>query len=370
MAYVIDGNLYFQDGSKPPVQLTESREYRHPIGFSENGEKIFFFGGNTNNLYSINVDGSHAQALATNDLLQSTNSAYDESTTFCEPILVPHSPFVLFRTCSHPDGNTTIYQDDLFIVDTDTKQVGNLLPRGQGGGYYYPSPDGSMLAIDKVDSIDILGIDGRMIHRNLATYTLSEPVPLAARVYWLSDSSALILALPINTYYDTAPPLTYAIWRYSLDTGTGVQLSLDPPPMGYAPVWVSPDGNWITYTNHDERSSYLGDLRQGRTQSYEPEEPIEPCEWSPDSVHFVYRAYQPDKTGLYLASVNDPPIFIGEGEFVAWLDANRFVYYNFTDHAYGLKDNTGESVPILIGGTTWKLRSYDSIVFTYQPPSN
>jgi hypothetical protein len=97
MAYVMDGNLYFQDGNRPPLQLTHNQEYKHPIGFSENGEKIFFFQGRSSNLYSIHIDGSNEQPLATKELLNLNIAEYDESTTFCEPILVPHSNFVLFR---------------------------------------------------------------------------------------------------------------------------------------------------------------------------------------------------------------------------------------------------------------------------------
>jgi hypothetical protein len=63
MAYVIDGNLYFQDGSNPPRQLTNRGE-DWVCFFSEDGEKIFFLrGANPRfDLYSMNVDGSSEQA--------------------------------------------------------------------------------------------------------------------------------------------------------------------------------------------------------------------------------------------------------------------------------------------------------------------
>ena len=44
MAYSIDGNLYFQDGSNQPLQLTNSGEDWHLVFFSDDGEKIFFSG--------------------------------------------------------------------------------------------------------------------------------------------------------------------------------------------------------------------------------------------------------------------------------------------------------------------------------------
>jgi len=65
MAYVLEGNLYFQDGSNPPIQLTNRGEDRSPILFSESGDKIFFFRGKiADALYSISTDGSNEQVLA------------------------------------------------------------------------------------------------------------------------------------------------------------------------------------------------------------------------------------------------------------------------------------------------------------------
>ena len=59
MAYVIDGNLFFQDSSDPPLQLTYSGEDWRLVFFSDDGQKVFFFRGvNGQDLYSINVDGS------------------------------------------------------------------------------------------------------------------------------------------------------------------------------------------------------------------------------------------------------------------------------------------------------------------------
>ena len=362
MAYALDGYLYFQKGSQPPLQLTHTKEYTHPIGFSEDGTKILFLEGQAMNIYSINVDGSDKQALATKDLLHLTKSEYDESTTFCEPVFISSSNFVLFRSCSHPDGYTTIYQDDLFIVDTEANQTRVILPQGYGG-HYYPSPDGSKLAMVYVGYIDLLYIDGRMIRHNLATHPISEPWPLLALVHWTEDSQELIVALPINTFYDSSPPPTYEVWRYSAETGTGTHIKLDPLPSGKIdPIWPSPDGNWLLYKNYDERPFYLVDLRDGHSQPYNPDEANQPYGWSPDSRHFVYESSEPGGFGLYLSSVSDPPIFLGRGEFVVWLDDNHFIYFDFDDHAYVMKDISGESIPILVGNT-WQLRSFDSIIF-------
>jgi len=367
MAYIIDGNLYFQDGSNPPLQLTHGGEDWRLVFFSDDGEKIFFFRGLTGqDLYSINADGSEEKALITDNLLLTFGSEYGESTTLCDLVPVPHTHRLLFRTCSHPDVNTTIFHFDLFLADSDTHQVKNLFLREQGGTFYV-SPDGSMLAIDRVNYIDIVGIDGKIIHSRLATYTLSEPIPLASHVYWISDSRGLIVALPINMYHETGLIPKYAIWRYSLDTGKGVQISLDPPPMGHDPARVSPDGNRIIYNDYEEGSFYVGDLSEGRAQLYEPSPGAYAfSDWNSDSTHFIYEIAA--GRDLYLGSFNSPPVRIGRGHFIGWLDTNRYLYS--TDKTFVIGEIGGQPMPILVG-TTQSLFSYDpeSFIFIYQPLS-
>jgi len=109
----------------------------------------------------------------------------------------------------------------------------------------------------------------------------------------------------------------------------------------------------------------LGDLHDGRTTAY-PNSGL-PYEWSPDSVHFFYTASQLDESGLYLATVNYPSVFIGNGEFLGWLDASKYLYYNLTDKTFFLGEIGKEPMPILIGITPLQIHDYpESFIFTYQ----
>ena len=92
MAYIVDGNLHFQEGSNPVVQLTDSGEDWRLLFFSENGEKLFFLRRITpHSLYSINRDGSQEKALVTNNILQTIGTEYDEATLLCDINLVPNT---------------------------------------------------------------------------------------------------------------------------------------------------------------------------------------------------------------------------------------------------------------------------------------
>lgn len=365
MAYVIEGNLYFHDGSNQPIQLTFGGEERSPVLFSESGDKIFFFRGKISYaLYSISTDGSNEQVLATNNLLVSLSSKYDESTVPCDPVLVPHTSFLLFQTCSHPDEFTTIRNDDLFIINTATGQVKSLFALGQGGTYYV-SPDGSMIAVDRLGYIDIVDINGKVLQPKLAKYTLSEPIPLAPQVFWKSDTSGLVIVLPTNTYYDTAPDPRYQVWSYSLASRATTQIDLTSVPVGTDPIRVSPDGNWILYTNYDDGLFYLGDLRDGHTQSLGSLQAVFGYEWSADSTHFVYGVRQPGGRRISLGSVNSTPGLIGKGDFIGWLDDSRYLYT--TDRTILMGEIGGKTTLILTGVPTSLFPGNPAgFVFNYQ----
>jgi len=359
MAYVIDGNLYYQNGGNPPLQLTDSGEDRRPISFSEDGKRVFFTRG-PQEIYSIDVDGSQEQALVTTDLLLTMVANYDKSTTPCNPILVPHTQLLLFNTCYHSIESTPLNHDDLFIADADNNLVRLILP--EKGGYSYVSPNGRMIAVDRQNSIDILGIDGRILYSKIVTYPRSEQISTAGRVYWASDSKELILLLPSKTFVDTFPPPTYTVWRYSLDTHTSVQIQLDPTPTMLGEIWVSPDGNWITYFVHNE-GMFLGNLQDGSTQAYHFGSPHE---WSPDSMHFIYDA-DPLDADLSLASINAPPVFIGKGGFIGWLDASRYLYIDNT-YGYAIGEIGKEPIAILVGSTQPFIQpDFGTLIFSFQP---
>jgi hypothetical protein len=139
----------------------------------------------------------------------------------------------------------------------------------------------------------------------------------------MPDSKGVIAILPVPTEYETsASGPSYTVWRYTLDGGKGVQVPLDVLPTENYMATVSPDANWIIYNNNNKNTFYLGDLRAGTTQPYEPNRSVFHYErgWSPDSRHFIYN-------GLFLGSVNGSPELIGEGDFLGWIDANRYLYY-------------------------------------------
>jgi hypothetical protein len=320
LAYIIDRNLYFQEGSNPAKQLTHSGEDWQPM-FSDDGEKIVFFRGKdwqNDEIRSINSHGSQEQVLVTSQLLIAHDSSYTESTRPHSLTFVPGTHLLLFAT-SEPEQR---WNGDLLVVNTDSAEIKRLLPPRQIDEFYV-SPDGKFIAVDTMGGIDVIDMGGKIVRRNLLTYTTSSPVFLPPGISWGPDSKELIVILPVPTEYETsASGPSYTVWRYTLDDGKAVQVPLDVLPTSDDMAVVSPDANWILYNNNIEYAFYLGDLRTGATKPYEPNGSVPYYErgWSPDSQHFIYG-------GVFLGSVNGSPEFFDGDYFLGWIDANRYLYY-------------------------------------------
>jgi Tol biopolymer transport system component len=336
MVYRTLQGLYIKEGSKPPRQLTQHTEDINPR-ISDDGKKIVFERWVTPlTLYSINADGSEELALVTESKLTELNLGYDAS-GINDTAFVPGTHLLLFQT-----SDSQAINSDLLLVDTNTGEIKSLLPLGKAFDYYI-SPDGTKIALNgtgKLGHIDILSINGEMLQRNIVTYTRSEPIPILPDVHWAQDSKSLTIVLPYPIFYDTsggAP--NYTIWRYALDENKSVQVPLDPMPKDL--VEVSPDGNWVTY--HDDSGAlYVGDLRDGSSQMYDPQPGLPLCAWSSDSVHFVYGGGR-----LYLGAVNVLSVFFGKGDCINWLDARRFLYYDYVDKTIVMGSIDGEKSVIL-----------------------
>lgn len=325
MAYVDEGNLYLQDGSNRPVQLTDSGEDGHPI-FSDDGEEIVFFRGAVpHDLYAINADGSQERALVTNETLMALGHGYDDLSEVGNLSFAPGSHRLLLNTQERNSNGFTTNSRDLLRVDTDTGEVRSVFPPGQVSGFKV-SPNGRLVAINMSGHVDIVTIDGQVVRRNLVTYAPTQPDELFPRLFWLPDSTELIVFLPAETEYERmgAGPPTYTVWRYALDGSAAVQVLIDPLPKGSSHP-VSPDGNWILYEYLDHTipifEVYLGDLRNGSTRVYSTE--TTNAYWGPDSKHIILEG----EKELFLGTVDNLPIPVDRGRFLGWVDDSRYLYF-------------------------------------------
>jgi Tol biopolymer transport system component len=356
MAYINDGNLYFQKGSNPPQQLTHSGEDRNILFFSENGEKIFFRRDTTPpfELHSINIDGSEERALITNKLLRTMDTSYTDLTGFHHETIVPNTHLILFSTYEPRDNNSVLWNGDLLVVDTDTAKIRKLPFHASD---FFLSPDGKYIVRDRIGAIDVLGLEGNTIYKNMVTYTPSEPSFLPPGILWTPDSKGLIILLPVRTNFDLGYISEFTTWHYTLNDGKGTQIPLDIHPTEGKPGMVSPDGKRILYNNNDEHYGfYIGNLSTGHAEVYDPEGYVS-YSWNSDSKHFIYEL---PNSILYLGSVESIPELIGRGEFLGWIDSNRYLYY--ADKNIVLGNINGSKEIILVNHESFQSNAFFSFI--------
>jgi hypothetical protein len=204
-------------------------------------------------------------------------------------------------------------------------------------------------------------MDGKVIYRNIMKYARSRPFELYPRMFWLLDSSGLIMALPNEIEYDgvwASGDPDYVIWKYTFINNLATQIPLNPAPTWFSMdcsdvISVSPNGDWVVYHTNNYQV-YQGNLVDGSANLYLPYMYCLPARWSSDNIHFI-NGGNPDQT--VLGTVNKPPASI-PGYFLGWIDAKRFIYIPYSSSP------VQENIQILvgeIGGET--LLTYKSDVF-------
>ncbi len=229
--------------------------------------------------------------------------------------------------------------NDLFVVDADTTEISQLLAPGHGGNFLI-SPNGKRIAIQMPDHIDVIDLQGQIVHQNLVTYPADNAhaeVPMA----WMPDSKELIvLPSDIDPLTGGIPVLRH-VWRYSLNGSAGMEIRLDPPPWNDA-FSISPDGKWIAYSyepselDPDGKAGvYLGNLRDSASRLiFTP--PLSEMTGYPESVPFYYD-WSPGSNffscydeKVYLGNIHGEITSLGlfalrEEEVPVWIDGNHYL---------------------------------------------
>jgi hypothetical protein len=333
MVYVKEGNLYVQDGVNPPRQLTyDGQNISFASNVSDDGEKIVFFKGqNSENLYSINGDGTQELLLLNGSILASLNLGYPKEFKPEVPVFVSNTHQIVF---------VTAWSNDLLLVDTDTAKIEiKRSAKPDKVEHFLVSPDGKLVAIQSPSQVKVVDLAGRIVHNALITYTYPPdfgfyPVDL----HWTSDSS-ILFALPPREWnssiYENPAPRT--IWKCPLNGGSPIELQLVPPPLDddYA---ISSDGKWIVYFYYPYSSLpdtdlavtagiYLGNLQDGTTKLMTSEaENGQFFQWSPDNIHFTFNQ---NGNQQILGNINGELTLRKEvWNFYGWVDASHYLFGN------------------------------------------
>jgi hypothetical protein len=347
------GNLYVQDSGKSAIQLThgvkESTERRPPL-ISDDGHKIIFYRTGESKLdsvYVINVDGTSEQVLVNPELLSAFGKEYDKYASLFSIAFVPGTHLLLFNTYQQGNfdpesaGWLPIVGNDLFVVNTDNGEIKQLKAPWQGGNFLV-APNGKWVAVQTLDHIDIIDVQGQIVQHNLVTYSKTEGHVMVP-MYWTTDSRELIV-LPSEIPLFAGVPAVRTVWRYPLDGSSGIEIKINPSPV-YDAYAVSPDGNWIAYSYdsggvdpNTMSGIYLGNLRNGTSQLVYSPQPNQNTGfvdvpnyydgWSPDSLSFIVHD---DIFRLFIGDIHAEIVPIGSGrgiEVSGWIDNNHLLMEN------------------------------------------
>ena len=380
MAYVIEGNLYLQDGFNPPVQLTDDeRPDRNPV-FADDGEKLVFLRGLIpHDLYSINPDGSQEQLLVSGNTLGQLGLGYDELSEIRLFAFIPGTHQLLFNTHQLDEENfgantfNRLYSEknnDLLMVNTDTGEIRRILEPGQCEQFEI-APTGDMLAVVREGQIDLVDLSGQLIRRNFFTYTPTQPYELYPYLDWKNDPTELFVTVPVDAEYDFDGPETRTLWRITVDGTLKTEISLEVPLLSndYA---VSPDGQWVVNYYYyyvgktDENITtgvYLGNLHDNSSQLISEANPSL-MHWSADSTHFLFGDNQ-----VFLGTINGRSDLIAEkSPILGWIDSRRFLFYSYEDEqiiSMGDIDGRIVDIPFI------SHQQIAEIAFTFiEPPPN
>jgi hypothetical protein len=203
MLFTKDGDLYFQDGENTPVNLLHVGETTYDsYNLSDDNRKVVFF-SSIYGIYSINTDGTQKKSV----LPSGWRDHQLWGTRLGSVEFVPDTTQVLFRTylCDSFDNPDTCISS-IYLADSDTGENKKLADLGFSGAdqheIFKMSPNGKMVAITTTNSVDIIDMEGKVIRHDVLPFKPSTPSILFPSVFWLSDSSGLIVALP-NTLFDS-----------------------------------------------------------------------------------------------------------------------------------------------------------------------
>jgi hypothetical protein len=214
VAFINDGNVcLWAAETKDARRLTNAGDIAPPLKLSDDGELVAFVRDGA--LWALASDGGGERRLLNLDDL-STAEAADVDATLTHFEWVPGTHTLAFNTRLH--GDASRLADDLHLVDADNLEHTVLLPRGEGGEFFF-SPDGSRVAIVTTGDISLVDVDDpqrRSIALTYAPVAMNQVDDYYARPTWSADGSSLIVAIPPADPHSW-PIAPTTIWRIFVD---------------------------------------------------------------------------------------------------------------------------------------------------------
>ena len=369
LAYVSDGDVWIIKGNNPPLQLTQVGDVID-VWLSDDGERVVYEREQqpawTSSLEAIDADGGAPMTLlvqADLDNLYPLDGA--EHFRIYRFEFIPGTYDVLFNTRAVFLGPGLATNDDLYRLDTYTGQVTAVISRGDAGGHFAISPDGTKLAISTPTGMGIANIDGSSLQMDLVTFTpvitYSEYMYTAPPV-WAPDSSAYGVAIPSED--PLAPDTSGTVWIINANGSTSEILTVDgnflfPQDLNSPMVSAAFDSvaavratqvqnvNQLVLANLNNANEVVYDQGNMRWHG-----------WSPDGVHFAYALNGSD---LKIGQAGQPPLILGNGVTFEWISEDEFIFIGGQAGAWNVYYGELGSPPVLLVSPASERVPFDAI---------
>ncbi len=280
-------------------------------------------------------------------------SAFDPAAFAVVPYLfdwIPGTHKIVFTTRQEfEEGLGLILYDDLRTVDTDTGEIGALLPAGEGGNPFV-SLDGLQIAFTTPQGVHLVNMDGTNLRRDLVVFpqvvTYSE-YQYYPRVSWGTDSSEIVVIIPPSDPL-AIPVLPTMVWRISAVSAAGELVGQltdasffggDSSPAGdfsklaYLRLFGDLQDNQQTLVIANLDGTGAHEVTTAGTGTLQ-------WAWSPGGHGLVF--WQVEPGGLYQAFIDGDivqTIIIRESNIlgpVQWLDETRILFWEREGELYRL----------------------------------
>ena len=245
-------------------------------------------------IWAINQDGSNRRLVLTMDDFEGV-SLENAALEILQATWIPGTHLLAFTTGERPLGD--FYYGDLHMLDIDTGAYTVLLPADGWGGPFYPSPDGTRIAVTTQGSVDLINVDGSNYREGVVTYdvalTYSES-NVTARPVWSPDSEGVWVTVPPPDQFHGDTTIT--TWYAPANGSEAIQIAaFETQPLN---LWsnnfavFSPDGAYVAlWESGDDIAAIRVVSADGVEEHfyYPIRGRIGFLRWEPDSRHFIFR---------------------------------------------------------------------------------
>ncbi len=334
IAYTSAGNVWLIEGADPPRQLSHTG-HADRVLLSSDGVYVAYvdndFESGVFELRVVNADGSGDRGIldqADFDSLYPLEEARHFLPSQMAFLFGTHR--LLFNTQATFEGPGLLQNDDILSIDMDTDSLEKLLAPGSGGDFY-PSPDGTKLAIIQSTSIGFSDSDGSNLHPEILTF----PAVMTYLEYsyypepvWSPDSSHFAVVIPSQD--PLAPDPKSTVWILSVDGRPPIQTALIDGqsffPQAFGAPVIAPDLSKVAFmrpgTEQNDEHLVFADEDSGSEIVYTTGN-LRWVGWSPSSSAFVYSVGPMD---LQLGAIGEPPQPLGNGMQFRWVNSEDYLF--------------------------------------------